>query len=269
MLSRWLIHKVRTSTLYNKFHLIEIDEQTKMDKDMKSYLCKLLLTARIDPKMLLTAAKRVGWKKTESLLVHPSLPAKPLKRRGDFGEILTNAILVELMGYIIPVQKLRFTISPEQSLAGTDTIAIKKGKGYFSEMCFVESKLRTANDSYSCHAAVEGYEQLKKDYLEKAPDMIQFILARLHDRGDPLFNDFLKYLNNRQDLTDIDRFRLGLVWDHEKWKEEVLQSLEDEVDVESIPKMVVQRVRVQKLASQVKDLFDSIGVDVITDDQEN
>ena len=239
------------------------EEKTKIDENIKSYLRKSLLAARIDPNMLSTAVKRLGWKKTLNLLVRPSQPTKPKKRRGDFGEILTSAILVELMGYTIPVQKLRFTIKPEQSLPGTDIIAIKKGNGYFSEMCFVESKLRTSNDRFSCRAAIEGYEQLRRDYLDRVPDMIQFILARLHERGDPLFYEFLNYLNNRQDLTHIDRFRLGLTWEHGKWKEEVLELLEKDVEEKNLPRTVVQRVLVQELKTNIKDLFESIGVDMI------
>ena len=266
LLSDWLVCKARTSSPYKKFDLFEIDERTRISKEVRPYLGKLLLDARIDPNLLRNVAKRLGWKKTERLLVAPSKPSKPRKRRGDFGEILTNAILVEIMGYTIPVQKLRFAISSERSLPGTDTIAIKKGNGFFSEMCFVESKLRTANDPYSCRAAVEGYEQLKRDYLERVPDMIRFILARLHDRGDPLFYDFLNYLDNRQDLTYIDRFRIGLTWEHEKWKEEVLEILEEEVDDTGLPRLVVQRVRIQELSLNVKDLFESIGMEMIQDE---
>ncbi len=173
MLANWLAYKSMSSS-YKKFDLIDVEEKTKLEKNVTSYLKKLLLDARIDPKMLSNAARRLGWEKTLNLLVQPSLPTKPKKRLGDFGEILTNAILVELMGYTIPVQKLRFTIKPEQSLPGTDTIAIKRKNGYISEMCFVESKLRTSNDYYSCRAAVEGYDQLKRDYSSRVPDMIQF-----------------------------------------------------------------------------------------------
>lgn len=245
--------------------MFEIDEQMIINEDVKEYLKKLLLEARIDLDLLKDAARHLNWKKVEDLLVKPSQPTKTRKRLGDFGEILTNALLVEVYGYIVPVPKLRFAISSEQSQPGTDTIAIKRRNGFFSEICFVESKLRTADDNYSCRAGVEGYEQLKKDYLKRVPDMISFVLARLHDKQDPLFYDFLNYLSNRQDLTHIDRFRLGLTWEHGKWKETILEALEEEVDT-SLPRLCVQRVRIQELASNVEDLFASMGVDIVEDE---
>lgn len=263
MFSNWLFWKPRAPSPYKKFELIEIEEKTPISPGVKSHLTKLLVEARLDPSFLQAVAKRLGWTKVEKQLVSTSQPIIPTARRGFFGEVLTSGVLVEFFAYIIPVQKFQFAISANQSLPGTDVIAIKKKERSLSEVCFVESKLRTTTDS---GAAIQGYEQLKKDYSEKIPQMIRFVLARLYERGDPLFDDFLNYLHDRRDMTNIERFRLGLTWEHGAWTETVLENLEEEVDEPGLPKLVVQRARIRKVASLVKELFQTIGIEEEPDD---
>jgi hypothetical protein len=265
MLGTWLHSLIRVSSAYKKFDVFDIDEHQTLTPQMEEYLQRLLIEARLNTAMLQEAAKTLGWKSTEELLLKPTLPEQHRKRAGDFGETITNALLIEMYGYSIPVPKLHFAISDEQSPPGTDTIAIKTSGDSITELCYVESKLRTKNDKFSCQAAVQGYEQLKKDYLERVPNMISFMLARLFDDKNPLFNDFLNYVSRRQDLTSIDRFRIGLIWEQATWDEKVLDLLEEEVD-NTTPKLAVQRVRVRDLQSTVKRLYDNLGVDILLDE---
>jgi hypothetical protein len=262
MIKTWLSSHLQIQKTFKKFDLFEIDELCPITADIEQYLNKRLLESRLDYKMLEDAAKIIGWNKVLELLVKPVLATRIQKQLGDFGEVVTNALLSEIYGYVIPIQKLRFGVSDEQSQPGTDTIAIKKSGGVISEMCYVESKSRTKKDTYSCKAAVEGYSQLKKDYLNKVPDMIFFVLARLHDSNDPLFYDFLDYINNRQSLSQIDRFRLGLVWEKDNWSEESLEQLEQEVDY-SFPRLCVQRVKIRNLKPNVQKLFENVGIDFL------
>src|SRR5205807_9937404 len=55
-------------------------------------------------------------------------------------------------------------------------------------------------------AALEGYRQLRADHSQRVPDMLRFVLARLNDTNDPLFEKFLDYLKDRQDTTKIETF---------------------------------------------------------------
>jgi len=263
MLSKWLAWKLRDPSPYRKFKLTEIDEKIQITPEVKSHLVKLFTEARFDQCFLLAVAKRLGWAKVVTELVTPSQPTVATARRGFFGEVLVCAMLTEIFGYLIPVQKLRFAISANQSLPGTDVIAIKKDGGTISEICFVESKLRTTADTYF---AVQGYKQLKEDYSQRIPDMIRFVLARLHERKDPLFYEFLEYVFDRRDLTNIERFSLGLTCEHGSWTETVLENLEEEVNNTSLPNLVVQRTRIKNLATLVKEVFQAIGVEAVLDD---
>src|SRR5712691_11907730 len=105
--------------------------------------------------------------------------------------MLICAILEQFHGYKIPVQKLRFKITKGESLPGTDILALKTNiEGLITEVCFIESKLRTSSDN---RAAIEGCNQLQGDYNSKFPDMVDFVTQRLYERQDPLFRPFLLY----------------------------------------------------------------------------
>jgi len=263
VLSDWLIWESRIPSSYKKFALIEIGEKISMNNDIKSDLRRLLIESRVDPSLLKEAAIILGWQKVEGLFA-TALPTEDRIRKGDFGETLMNETLEDFFGYKIPISKLRFAIGGNVSPPGTDTVAIKVKDGTISEVCFVESKTRTSSDRYSCLAAVEGCTQLNKDYQNSFSEIISFVLHRLYEKKDPMYRSFLNYLRDRNDLASIEEFRLGLIWDHAKWNEKVLENLEnDEVNV---PRLIVHRVRIKDLALLIEDLYRSLGVREIIDD---
>jgi hypothetical protein len=259
-LSDWLQWKAKST--YTKFSLIEVDESNPVSDEINRYLSNLVLSARMDLELLKVAAKHLGWERVGELLVAGRQPTLPSAKRGDFGEVLTSALLVEFHNCIIPVQKLRYAITSNQRLSGTDAIAIKKEGGKISEVYYVESKLRTTHDT---GAAVEAWNQLVDDYSKKLPDMISFVLARLFERGDPLFNDFLNYASDRKNAAGIDRFCIGLVWDCDKWSTTVLDNLDGSIDPK-LPRALVPRVHISDLARKTDAIFEAIGTEVGDDE---
>jgi hypothetical protein len=259
-LSDWLQWKAKST--YTKFNLIEVDESKRLSEDVKQYLSSLLQSARIDLDLLKAASKRLGWKGVQELLVAGRQPTLPPFKRGDFGEVLTCALLVEFHNCIVPIQKLRYTITPNQRLPGTDAIAVRRERGKISEVYYVESKLRTTPDT---QAAVEAWNQLVDDYGKKLPDMIYFALARLFEMQNPLYYDFLDYASDRKTATRIDRFCIGLVWDRDKWSTSVLDNLNKSVDPK-LPKLLVPRVHVSGLIRKTNAIFKAIGMDVEDDE---
>jgi len=262
-LANWLAWKARLPNPYRNFDLIEIEEKNEIDHKIEPFLTKLLQEYRFDPNLFQKLASRLGWSNVEKIILNSTLPTVQTARRGYFGEVLTSAMLSEFFGYVIPIKKLRYAISANQSLPGTDVIAIKKQAGAISEVCFVESKLRTTSDTT---ASVQGYRQLKEDYSQRIPDMILFVLSRLYENEDPLFEDFFKYVSTRKDMSGIERFCLGLTWEHGTWTETVLKNLEEETDDPSFPRLVVHRTRIKNLAEHLKELFKAIGVTGASED---
>src|SRR5712692_388317 len=233
-LSAWIELRLRQPSNYNAFDLYDAIQHANMSSDLEDCLVNLLKLSRIDPK-LLDAILRKGIV-AEDALIKTGLPSVPTAEGGDFGEVLTSAALVEFLGYSVPVPKLRFGINPNQGLPSTDIIAIKGAGNSISEVCFVESKTRTARDN---DAAAEGYNQLVRDYSEKLPQMVLFVLNRLAERKDPLFDAFLNYAFDRRNTVEAERFHLGLTWDVSVWSDTVLKNLDAIVDNATYPKLSV------------------------------
>ena len=269
MLSLWLNYNELSPTPYSQFSLVDTGEINPISPEIKSYILKLLLDARFSPTFLESidsAAEELGWQEVKKLIVSEGMPTWVPTRRGDFGEIIITAILEEIQGYIIPVAKLRYKVTGNQLLTGTDSLALKmNSEREITEVCFVESKLRTAfNKEEDKMIAVQGSKQLQKDYESKLPDILSFIAQRLFETNNELFEPFMNYMRYRKDTTDIDTFRLSLCCDQDAWKEVVLVNLEEnEVHV---PQLIVHRIRIKELGPLTEDLFTAIGVLEVSDD---
>jgi hypothetical protein len=266
MLASWLDSTEREPNPYSQFRLIDMKEVCALSEPIRSYIAALLREARFDPAFLEAMAAHLGWGRVKDAIVSGGVPNALATKRGDFGEILIMALLEEMYGYKIPVNKLRFKITRDQLMPGTDALALRvNSEGVIVEVCYVESKLRTAiRGEQDRMVAVTGCQQLKKDYDSNLPEILRFVAARLHDTHDELFGVFGEYIRTRQDTTDLDTFRLGLFWDHEAWDERVLKNLEDHSDV--VPKLVVHTIRIHHLGPISDELFVRVGVLEVSDD---
>ncbi len=254
----------QSSSCPYKFRLLEANELCAITSNTENDLAWLIVYARVDPDLLMDAAKILGWKRAIELLVRPSLPKVVTARHGDFGEVLISAMLVEFLGYSVPVQKLQFAISSGERLPGTDTIAIKRNAAGLIEVCFVETKTRTTNDS---DAAVQAYAQLKKDYSQQIPDMIRFVVARLRDQKDPMYPDFLSYALDPSDTFDREVFLIGLVWEKSIWNENILMNLDQNLVVSREPSKTAMVVTINGLRDIIKRTFGLAGITEVIDDE--
>ncbi len=257
-LSAWIELRLRQPSSYNEFALYDAIQHANVSSGVEDMLVHLLKLSRIDPK-LLNAILRKG-PAAEEELIKTGLPSVPTAESGDFGEVLTSAALVEFLGYSVPVPKLRFGINPNQGMPSTDLIAIKGAGDSISEVCFVESKTRTARDN---DAAAEGYDQLVRDYTQKLPQMIFFVLNRLAERNDSLFDAFLNYAFDRRNTVEAERFHLGLTWDASVWSETVLKKLEAIVDNSTYPKLSVHLLTIKDLRNFILQLFARMGITLV------
>lgn len=265
MLNKWLKCNERNPRPYSLFVVIDVEEFEKVSLDTSEHLLNLLTTSRFDPEYLKAITQRLGWQNFKKSIIAKQVPKQTKIKRGQFGEALINAILQEFYDYKIPVPKLYFRITSDQSLPATDTVALKIGEqGAITEVCFVESKLR--RDAKNVQVALEGCSQLQADYQSKLPDILKFISERLHERQDPLFDAFLNYLGDRLDTTDRDTFSLSLCWEASAWSETVLENLQEN-NIE-LPRLTVHLIRINNLSQLIDDLFAKMGVNEISDDDD-
>jgi hypothetical protein len=264
MLKNWLSSSCPNPSPYQKFELIETTEKSELTAETREYLCSELIKARINLEAFEALAKRLGWAKVEELLRRNVLPTLPNMKRGFFGEILICKILEEFSGYIIPIQKWKYVITKNQSLPGTDAIAVKMKDDLITEVIFIESKLRT---SPNANVALEGYRQLQADYSIEIPVMVAFVLSRLQEQKSPLFSAFNSYFLGRLEKTSSEKFYLGLTFDKDVWDDKVLNKLEGEVEKTGYPKLTVNKVCLAGLAHQISKNYKDIGIGEVADDE--
>jgi hypothetical protein len=261
MLSEWLNWRERNPCPYSQFQVTDVEERHQPPQKVRTYLVDLLQAARFEPHFLHDMAQSLGWEGVKRL-VEQSVPRVSNAKRGEFGEVLTAEMLSNFHGYKIPIFKLRFKMTANQTLPTTDILALKiDAHGAIIEVCFIESKLRT---SAAPMVAVDGCKQLEKDYESRLPDILTFIAARLHERNDPVYEAFKAYMRTRQDTTEQDTFRLSLCWEASAWRESALENLQ-EASVD-LPRLTVHVIRITHLRQLTDDLFAGIGVVEVSDD---
>ena len=174
MLNQWLEPVDRASDAFSHFRVVDAGELNEPSEAVKSYLSDLLSKSAVDPDFLDDVIRRLGWTKAQAI-VRQRLPAQTKAKRGRFGEVVGVFMLSEFNDYIIPIEKAHFSITGGQSQPSTDAVLIKVDEGLVTEVCFVESKLRTRTDNT---AAVEGVQQFRMTTQSKFP-----ICSRSQQRG--------------------------------------------------------------------------------------
>jgi hypothetical protein len=260
VLDQWLQPTDRPPEAFAHFRVVDITELDAPSAAVKDHLCDLLRESALDLEFLEDMTRRLGWAKAEAI-VRQRLPANSTARRGRFGEVVGVFTLNQFNGYVVPIEKAHFAITGGQSQPSTDAVLLQVDHGVVTEVCFVESKLRTRADNF---AGVEGVQQLQADYTREIPDMLAFTAARLFDRGEPLYDAFMEYMGSREDERERDSFRLLLFYDVSAWSERCLTNLEE--DSPTASPLTVHTTRVTGLAELVGELFDRVGVSVVDDE---
>ena len=260
MLKQWLTVNQRARESFVRFRVEDVTEALVPSEEIKKYVSELIQQSCIDLAFLQDITQKLGWQKAETV-VRQRLPQRLRAQRGRFGEVLGVFILRDLKGYVVPIEKAHFTITGGQSQPSTDAILLKVVGNSVTEVCFVESKLRTRHDNF---AAVEGAQQLLADYQKEIPDMLMFTASRLFERRDPLYVPFMDYLASRQDLRERDSFSLTLFYDTAAWSEQCLTNLSD--DEPALARLEVMTIRLADLAELAQEVFGVLGMTVLDDE---
>jgi hypothetical protein len=254
IVTAWLTSTHIDPSPYEEFDLYEISETVSPSEPCRDYLAQSILSARLDPGFLSSLARELGWDHVEEL-VGRAVPRDPRAKAGDFGEILAAALLEEFHGYQIPINKLRFKLTRGQMLPATDIFALKTtADGSISEVCYSESKLRASPD---LGAGTDGYAQLYETVNSQIPEILQFVLARLYENGNPMFQRLAQFLKDRRDLSGSTTHRLFLCYDLGHWDDRVLSNVED-----SAPKLssfTIHKLVISDLISLVEDVYSRIA----------
>jgi len=255
-MKNWLLFNESLISNYKKLDLNDFFDNGRYSDSLIDKLTNLITTSRRNPEILDDLTDVLGWEKV-STIIKRRQPTKDNIKKGDFGESLTEFILQNYFDYRIPVKKLRFKITRDESLHGADIIAIKHDEKELLEICYSESKLRTGRDTST---AVTAYDQLKNEYDTDMPIIIEFILEILHNKDAFLYRIFLNYLKDRRIMYDKERFVIGLIYDKMNWSFTTIDNLEESAD-NNYPITVVNMIRINNLAKLIDFLYNLIGDD--------
>jgi Cap4 SAVED domain len=259
LLDRWLASSHRPSDTYPSFDVVDMLEAAAPSAEVENHLCELIAQSAVDLDFLADVTRRLGWQRAEQA-VGQRLPQNSRAQRGRFGEVLGVAVLEQLDGYVLPIQKAHFAITGGQSQPSTDAVLVKLDSGAIVEVCFVESKLRSVRDRF---AAVQGVRQLEADYAKEEHDMLLFTAARLYDMESALYDPLLEYMASRSE-ENIDSFRLMLCYDATVWTDDALNDLRD--DEPTASPLTVHVARVAELRTLVETIFNRVGIAVDDDE---
>src|ERR1700694_3634964 len=124
-LGSWLRSADRSPPPY-RFSVVDVIEIAEPDNAIRESISLMLCEEKATLEVLRDLESAIGWS-------HASARVRRSRTRelavGDFGEALVNAHLETELGLHIPVRKLRFQIDPEQSLHGTDHVALELEEG--------------------------------------------------------------------------------------------------------------------------------------------
>ena len=252
----WL-HPVRRQQSNFSFEVTDVIEDTQARSPTE--LADVLRESYIGNEYLAGLAGRYGYDAVRDRFLASVDGARPVVKRGDFGEAVTTEYLRSVEGYCIPVIKLRYKIIANQTLPGTDCLALKLDDGALVEVAFVESKFRASLDMA---VAVKAAKQLKQDADQTYPEILMFVARQLREASNPLAGPFESYFFGPG--VELDKYVIMVIHENSIWNEGILANLEDEeIELEPLHTYIA---RVAGLIELTDTAFSQLGVEVVEDD---
>jgi hypothetical protein len=245
----------------DRFTLVDLTEQRAQDHALLEHLSERLRRARWNPAFLERITRDLGWERARGFL-ESLVPSARTARRGQFGEMLSAAIMEELDGFTVPVEKLRYAITASQSQPGADLLALKVEDGHLVEACWVESKLRSTTANA---VAVEAVTQLQDDVAQENPTILKFVGERMFEENHALLPEFMAYLSDRSQPPSNETYRVVLVVEANVSFDAAIERLSDE-DI-SLDPLEIDVVSIRELVALTNETFARVGVEQVLDDE--
>jgi hypothetical protein len=255
---KWVKHNEYFLEDYPEYSTFDFFEIEPITDEIINALIKMMQNAKNDPEIISDATSVLGWSKVSQYLKRRTAKKDKIKK-GDFGEALINHILQKHFGYKIPVHKLRFKLSSDQSLPAMDSIALKINDEGIIELCYIESKTAT---KYTTSEMQKAYVQLQEDYDKEIPDMIIFILEIVKNSDKQLYDYLMLYLKDRELKKDKDKFIIEYTCEKLCWTFGSMENLKEVIDDE-YPDTILSLMRIKDLEKKIYNIVSEIGDELI------
>ena len=236
------------------FKTIEYVETNSLNNSAVEFLSTLIRENTVDEEFLKYMQKKLKWDwgKIYATFVIESQPNHDNLKKGKFGEIFHGQILEEFYNYVIPIKKLQYQFTKDQSLTGTDMIAIKIKEEKITEICYVETKLRTSND-YS--AISEAYKEIIQSKSSSMNSLLKFILKELYKTNKMLHSQLTEFIS---EMMHDDKFRIGAIFEKKIWRQKYIEKLNDCMQKSDFD-LTVDIVKINNLEELVNNSYKAIG----------
>ena len=134
---------------------------------------------------------------------------------------------------------------------GIDVFALKIKEEEITEICFIESKVRTSKD---LQILIKSLKQLDDYYKTRLTDWNSFCIQYLSSTNSQYFKPFKKYLKNRDNNNDIDSFKISLCINKEIWDDRILENFID--SGEDLQNLDIIIIRIKNLACLIKYIYE-------------
>lgn len=249
-LSQFFATQVRETAPYS-FRVLDVRE-SGVDRDgLVDALSKELLEAHKDPEYLRTVALRAGMEYLREYLSKVVFPTKPIVRIGNFGEVVSAALLRDRDDLRLPIFKLRYRDKRNWPMRLTDIFALEFDEaGRIRAIWYGEVKARTTRDD---DAACKGHESLKSECDCERPEILDFVISRLFEQGRYEEANALEDLLAGRSLAATRCHQVTLLFDRGIWREDVLRRLNDLPP--ALPSLRVEVILVDQLGTLIEDSY--------------
>lgn len=177
---QWLV-SVEPRVKYTKFQHFEYEERTEERTRVKDTLTRIVHSYHTRSSADINLLATLGYPLTARAIIGDQRPTSAEIRRGHLAEILACEFTRELLGYEIPVHRLRYNPNPDQSMKGDDLLGFRFAtvQRESHNVLVGEAKYRS---QYSSEAVVEAYEALGRGF-RPYPASIEFVATLLQMRG--------------------------------------------------------------------------------------
>lgn len=269
MINKWLKEAKRINAHHTKFAVIDLTENNMREelKELKIFLANRILIHLDYPERL----KRIYRDKpNDKLRKHVSdliLPNKNVSfnpEQSFLGEILTAEILEKIRKAILPIYKLRYKELRNSAMRGKADVIACRILANRPIIIFAEVKSKI---NYDKKIAKKAYEGLVLNNVE-VPEIVDYISRRLEDRDEyNLVNLFDKAIRDPKSYSKD--FHIFLIFEKNKWKEEVLEIL-DTIEV-VLPDLTLNVVLISSLKNLIKETYSlvpEVAEEIVYNEQE-
>lgn len=196
------------------------------------YISKAVRETYVDTNYLSTVMEREGFDGVAKLFKERFEKNKDFGvRTGDFGEIVSHTILMDILGYSIPIYKIRYKTNWNKAAFGVDIIAFHLDENDSSKdtVVFGEAKASTQKD-YGVEKVFEEIQQLVEDgqseAQQKMRNAVRFVSERLYDLKEfDLEKRIYRFLDSYTNPHFIEAFYPFLIREKKTWATDVLEKI--------------------------------------------